>query len=462
MNIKYQQLAYDFCKDKEISRSKGIATYNLALYYSVNEDYEKSLTLLNEAIAIGKGLSWHRLLFNAYDVLSADMYETGKKDSSYFYMEKAHLLAEEMNSPYHILSSQINYGNYYMLEGDFVKARKHCHSALKISKERSFIAKQATIYDLLHEIEQMAGNHKYALEYYKRNRHLKDSISGEKHLKQINALKAKYDHAQQNTQIEKLKKDSILQKQKIERKNIIIFISILTGFFLSCLIYLLYREKTLKAQKRELTAQQKLLRSQLNPHFLFNALSSIQQYIYLQKEPKLVADYLAKFSRLTRRILHNSTQELIELNEEIDFLKDYMDLQKLRFDVPFEYNIHVDNELLDDEVKIPPMFTQPFIENSIEHGILNKKEKGKIDIHITKSKSQIQIELSDNGIGIEKSKFEKKNHQHRSIAINLTKDRLKAFDKKLRKKTELIIKDLSGIDETITGTKVTLKLPILY
>ena len=301
LNIKYQQLAYDFCKDKEVSRSKGIATYNLALYYSMNENYEKSLVLLKEAVAIGKSLPWYELLFNAYDVLSADMFETGKKDSSYFYMEKAHFLAEKMKSPYHMLSSQINYGNYYMLEDDYSKARKYCQSALKISKERNLIAKEATIYELLYEIEQKAGDYRNALDYYKKNRALKDSISGENHLNQINELKAKYDHAQQNAQIEKLKKDSIIQAQKIERKNSIIFFSILTGLLISCLIYLLHREKSLKAQKSELAAQQKLLRSQLNPHFLFNALNSIQQYIYLQKEPKLVADYLAKFSRLDKK-----------------------------------------------------------------------------------------------------------------------------------------------------------------
>ncbi len=462
LNIQYQQLAYDFCKDKKISRSKGIATFNLGLYYSNNKKFEKSNSLLKEAITIGEDLPWYELLFNVYDVLSANLSESGNQDSSFIYMQKAKNLAREMNSPYHILSSEINYGNYFMLENDFVKARKHSLVALDMSKERNLYAKELTIYDLLHEIEQKAGNHKSALDYYKKNKQLKDSISGEKHLNQINELIAKYDHAQQNAQIEKLKKDSILQKQKIERKNGIILISILTGLFISCLIYFLHREKSLKAEKRELAAQQKLLRSQLNPHFLFNALNSIQQYIYLQKEPKLVADYLAKFSRLTRRILHNSNQDLIELREEVDFLRDYMDLQKLRFDVPFEYSIHVDEELFDEEIKIPPMFTQPFIENSIEHGILNKKEKGKIDIHIAKNDDQIQIELTDNGIGIDKSIFKKKNHEHRSMAINLTKDRLKAFDKKLRTKTDLIIKDLAGMDETITGTQVTLKLPILY
>ena len=462
LNYEYLQKAYDFCKDKPDNRSKGMATYNLGLYYSFLKEFNKSKVLMMEAKAIGESLPWDRLLFNAYDVLSGDLSESGKMDSSFYYMEKAYALAQQMNSSYHIMRSQINFGNYYTMTGNYAKARLYGDLALKEAIARKLNSKKILIYDLLHEIESKSGNYDVALRHFKKKVELKDSILGEEHLEQVNELKARYDHVQQKSEIQKLKEDSLMQQRKIERKNSIIFISILTGLFISFVIYFLYREKTLKAEKRELDAQQKLLRSQLNPHFLFNALNSIQQYIYLQKEPKLVADYLAKFSRLTRRILNNSNKDLIEIKEEVDFLRDYMDLQKLRFDVPFDYSIIVDEELVDEGFKIPPMFTQPFIENSIEHGILNKKEKGKIDVHISRANDQVQIELIDNGIGIDKSTFKKKNSHHRSMAINLTKERLKALDKKLRARTDLIITDLAGVDKTITGTQVTLMLPLLH
>jgi LytS/YehU family sensor histidine kinase len=165
---------------------------------------------------------------------------------------------------------------------------------------------------------------------------------------------------------------------------------------------------------------------------------------------------------LVRRILQNSREDFISLGVEIDFLRDYMDLQQLRFDTPFKYKINVDETLDVNDVLIPPMFTQPFVENSIEHGNLEKISEGIIEIDFLQKNGILEIVIKDNGIGIDKTQFKLKNDKHRSLATKITYDRLKAMKPKMKRKSKLEIIDLSNFDNKITGTQVILNLPLLY
>ncbi|MFD2565834.1 sensor histidine kinase [Pseudotenacibaculum haliotis] len=169
---------------------------------------------------------------------------------------------------------------------------------------------------------------------------------------------------------------------------------------------LFYRQKRLRYEKNDLLLQQRLLRSQMNPHFTFNALYAIKNQI--ATDSKTATDYLLRFSRLLRLILENSVQNFVALEDELELLDKYMELQLLRFPEKFDYEISLENMERDELIFIPPMLLQPFIENSIEHGFNGIDYKGQILIKLKKLDKIISCTIIDNGIGISESSTQNK------------------------------------------------------
>lgn len=231
------------------------------------------------------------------------------------------------------------------------------------------------------------------------------------------------------------------------------------GFVIFMII--LYRIRELKLKQKAAELEQRFLRAQMNPHFIFNSLGAIQSYIF-KNEPIEAATYLANFSELVRLILDNSRKDLISIDKEIKTLDHYLSLQKLRFDEKFDYEFMVDEDLEKEHFSIPPMLAQPFIENSIEHGFLGMEKKGMILVSIHRKADHIQLICEDNGIGIEASKLKKKeNHKsHKSLATKITRERIKILSKIYKAKIKLEIKDLTKKGSGSSGTKVIFTIPI--
>mgnify|MGYP003683525079 CR=1 FL=1 len=205
------------------------------------------------------------------------------------------------------------------------------------------------------------------------------------------------------------------------------------------------------------------LLSQMNPHFIFNALNSIKLYI-INHEPKVAAYYLNKFSKLIRRILEASTSKEFTLQQELETMDLYMTIENIRFSNEIDFNIKVDEELNLTAIKVPPLVLQPFLENSLWHGLSSKKTAKKILVSIDKiDKNYLQIIIEDNGIGREASAKIKsdKSINRKSIGIRLTKDRLINFVKNLKNNFAIVYEDLVDEDKKATGTKVILKIPLL-
>ena len=222
-------------------------------------------------------------------------------------------------------------------------------------------------------------------------------------------------------------------------------------------------EKALKNSQRNLELEQKLLRSQMNPHFIFNSLTSIQNYIYKEK-PELAASYLGKFAKLMRLILENSRQEYIPFSKEIETLQLYLELQKVRFADKFDFQIVIDPLIDQDEVSIPPMFAQPFIENSLEHGIVHKSEQGQIKISFSLQDDYILFEVEDNGIGRAKAAQINKALKtgHHSYATTITEERLALIHEKSSLKEMVSIVDVLDEMNEVSGTKASFNIPYKY
>jgi ligand-binding sensor domain-containing protein len=217
------------------------------------------------------------------------------------------------------------------------------------------------------------------------------------------------------------------------------------------------QQKMLEIEKQMFELEQKTLRLQMNPHFIFNSLNSIQSYIINHKTELAVA-YLSTFSQLMRLILANSGSKFIVLKKELRSLKYYLELEKLRFDNKFEFHISVDKNIDDEFMAIPTMLIQPYVENAIIHGLLNKPGKGKIDIRFVLHNETIRCTITDNGIGREKAMQLSRNSGiiKKSQGMMITKSRLEVLNKQYGGGFSVEVADLKDNKGNASGTEVKL------
>ena len=280
--------------------------------------------------------------------------------------------------------------------------------------------------------------------------------------------------ASQTNQYELYKKENEarLATEKLKtRQAQFTSLGLLVGsLFIGTIGYLVYVSKRAKLQlESEKIQQEKQLlkeitevesqafRAQMNPHFIFNALNSIKGLI-VNKQDKEAAVYISKFSKLVRTVLDNSRSRTISISDEIDTLKMYMNLEILRFRDGFEYEIHVDSDLDIEDIAIPPVTLQPFVENSIWHGFKNSPRKNKITINISQLEKEILIEIEDNGVGMQESKYRKLHNSH---GINITKQRISNFSSD-QNVDRLIFKNILDPVGNSIGTLVRILIPIKH
>jgi putative methionine-R-sulfoxide reductase with GAF domain len=206
------------------------------------------------------------------------------------------------------------------------------------------------------------------------------------------------------------------------------------------------------------TYQLTALRAQMNPHFIFNALNSIQQFV-LQGNADEANKYLARFSKLQREILHHCDQHLITLEKEMEMLQLYLQLEQLRFQGHFDFSIEVDDDIDASEIRIPPMLLQPFVENAIWHGLMPGKEQRQVRISFQPEGDHLLLcMVQDNGIGREAAARNRKGSGHESKGLLLVNERLRILQQQYQQPFEAIITDKVHPDGTAAGTTVTLRV----
>ncbi|RSC93040.1 hypothetical protein EI424_11420 [Tenacibaculum singaporense] len=201
------------------------------------------------------------------------------------------------------------------------------------------------------------------------------------------------------------------------------------------------------------------LRSQMNPHFIFNALNSIQEYIY-SNDKKQASSYLVKFSRLIRMYLDHSRVSEITLQKEIDALFLYLALENSRMGGKLTYKIEVENSLKTNAILVPSLFIQPYIENAIKHGLLHKRGEKKLSINFYQSKTNLYCEVTDNGIGRESSRNMKRGKMHSSFSTKANTDRVKLMNIEKMIEMRVEVQDLKNKNNEAIGTKVQIVLPV--
>lgn len=231
------------------------------------------------------------------------------------------------------------------------------------------------------------------------------------------------------------------------------------GFFL---IFFAYRyqlnrqQKAAELQKELIASKLTAIQSQMNPHFIFNSLNSIQDLV-LQKDDQNAYGYITKFATLVRKVLHQSGQDFIEIDEELKVLQVYLDLEQLRFKNDLRFELSAVGV---EDIEIPPMIVQPFVENALKHGLLHKKGEKKLSVLFQFDQEQLVCFIEDNGIGRKKSAMirERQKKQHDSFSIQSIRSRFEILEKLFPGELGLVIEDLYDEEEAI-GTRVKVLVP---
>lgn len=370
--------------------------------------------------------------------------------------------AKGLRDKFHLSGVYTNLGWAYLEMNNTKQAKKYLNEGLAISKEYNLKSSIAESYAHLASLAEKEKQFKKALDYQRQSYELNEEITNEKNFKYVNDLIIKYDNEKFNLQIENLEKENKNVKLTLKRNKSIWITSSIVLAFLAIMIYILYRQRLLNNEKKILTLEQDMLRSQMNPHFVFNSLNSIKQYI-IANEQKNAVHYLNKFAKLIRKILDASRVKVVTLSDELETMDLYMSIENIRFSNEINFEVFVDEDINLDQVKIPSLILQPFLENALWHGLSSKKGQKNIKLAVeTTEEDTIKISISDNGIGREAAKkiADDKFVKRKSIGIALTKSRMSNFVKDFKNNFSVYFIDLKDEEGNPSGTEVVLRIPL--
>ena len=358
-------------------------------------------------------------------------------------------------------------GQFYLDQKDYPKALQNIQKALAYAKELDLMESIQNSELALSTIYEKLGQKNESLKHLKLYVVAKDSLQSQENIRQIvqTEMNDEFDKKEALLQKEQEKKEIVFEEQ-VKRHQLQIIFSILLLILAFGIVFLIYNrlqlKKTLTLQKELAEYEQKALHLQMNPHFVFNCLGSISSFI-VQNGTDSAIKYLAKFSKLMRLTLEYSKEALIPIDKEIESLQNYLELEQLRFNQVFDFTITKSSEI-EDDLALPPLLLQPFVENAIIHGLIPKQQKGKIAISFELENDNLLCTIIDNGVGFDASQKLKEQSVsiHKSMALDITKKRLEMMETTTQKKSTVVINELTDADGIILGTKVVLHLPIQY
>ena len=499
--LRYQR-ALAIAEMAEDSLRMASVLLNLANVESYLDRHEKAIELLQEAMEYrGHQLGWRLIALNNLGGCHLYIGDTAAAESRF---QEVIELARSVPDSMALSQALIDLGSVHSMSGRFESAFPMLEEALKIAlrlpqgrrlaearnalanhyqeegKYERALAQYQEVIQSSGEIELMAyallnmsqcleeqGRSKEALKVHKRWSDFRDSVKS-------------YDRAIKMSDLEQqLQKTKNAKKNELEARNRELLLSrriswLTIGLLLALFLFSLFllrrklhraaakRNELIETQEREKLELQ-LLRSQMNPHFFFNALYSIQNFI-LGNQPLESSRFLSKLARLMRATLEWNEKELISLDNELKILNDYLELEVLRFDDKFRFEIECDDELR-ESASIPPMIIQPFLENAIKHGFRGMEKDGLLELKIKEKGEALKIEVLDNGAGL-KAQTEKRTEnfggvEKTSVALELTDKRLAFLSKKYDFHCSRTLSDRSDAEEGATGVRVELILPLI-
>lgn len=404
----------------------------------------------------------------------------GKYDSALDYHLEALSIREGLPGKEGLARSLIGVGRGYRQLKNYPLAKQYLLKAHALVTEIMSKPMLRDVYENLAQVYAAEGNYSKAYDYHLLYADVKDSVLNEQTAAQLNELQTKYETGEKDKQIILLANEKQLQQKEVQRqaalKRAFIGGLVLVSLLAILLVYIfrqrLKNQKTLSLKdneikevnfKRQMTElEMKALRAQINPHFLFNCMNSINRMI-LNGESDKASIYLTKFSKLVRLILENAETPKVSLENELALLESYIQLEELRFKGKIHYQISVDESIEPGSTYLPSMVLQPFVENAIWHGLMHKEEseKGNISIAVKEENDRLFCTIEDNGVGRKRAQElrERSVLKSKSMGMKITEDRLRLLNHG-NSEPVIWITDLKDSMNHAAGTRIEINMPI--
>ena len=453
---------------------------NLANAYMATSQFEEAKNCFRRALLIDESLGNEKWI--AYDLENIGVMHNhlGNYDSALYFQLKSLEIRSKLPGKHEYAHTLQQVGQTYFLLKAYTKARQNLRKSYELAQEIQAKPVLRDAYLSMSQVYAAENNFQEAYAYQEMYNTIKDSIVGEKVNQQLSELQTKYETAEKEKQISLLANKMEIQEKEAQLQSSIkkallagIFLVLLLAASIIFTIRQRYSNRNLVAEKNKeisealfqhqmVELEMKALRAQINPHFFFNCMNSINRLI-LEEDIEHASRYLTKFSIMVRLILEHSETSQISLKDELKMLESYIQLEELRFKEKINFSILIDDGIEPENRFLPPMILQPFIENAIWHGLIHRETKGngQISILIKEYNNLLYFTIEDNGVGREKARLIGQNSvwKSKSLGIKITEDRLRLLNKeKLR---ELIrITDLKDDQEKTLGTRVDIHIPM--
>lgn len=491
-----------FLKEKYFD-SVGIFSIlnNIGIIYERNGDFDKSLEFYNRSLVISKKNNYQRSIVKSNLYIGKLFKKKKEYAKAFIFINKALEKSEEINDLNNVAISLNYMGSMYLsqeeptlayecykkserisleigkqqvlcesywglastflIEKKYEKALFYALNMKKIADELNLLDHQRSAAYLLLNIYKNTHNYKKALASHEEYKRVSDSLFNKENIQKITQLEYEYKYKQaldsasiRELQLTKTVTATNKDLEKSKQNYLLAIIGFLMVSILLGAIIFYLKFRNIKSKTKNIVIEQKLLRSQMTPHFIFNSLSVLQGMI-LNKEQEKSISYLSKFSKLLRIILENSRDKTVSLSQELAAVENYLALQNLE-NKAYNYKVVVDQSIDDSLFQIPPMLIQPFVENAIEHAFESKNENKMIDVDVKYLDDKLICIITDNGIGIDIQKVTKRKAKN-SLATVITSERLKVLSKDFKIKGWLTVEDRKVYNKQ--GTIVTLAIP---
>jgi tetratricopeptide (TPR) repeat protein len=512
--LKYFLVTLNYAQSVHDTAMLGFHYYNIGVVYNKQGKFAQARKYFQDALQYYAAAEKKNGMSDAYQSLGNTFNAEGKYDTAMSYYHKSYGLIDNTNDHYKKGMLHENIGDLYLrqqkyhqalneyrlAEGLYIKsdlpedmayisslignaclklnlsddALKAFSHGLDIAVRLNNKSLEQEFYAAISRIYKDKGDYKSAWEYDEKADQLKDSLFTAERSNELMKLQTQFETESKEKENKILRAENEITTARLQRNRLSLLLSaagIVTLFFAGLLLRKSYRRERkhssqlyilnaeLKQQQNEIESinnrlAMKALRSQMDPHFIFNCLNSLQECI-LNGDVDKANNYLARFSRLLRMILESSDEDYISLSRELQMLELYLSMEAGRMPGSFRYAIEVDADIDDDEVDVPSLLLQPLVENAIWHGLAGKSSGRELKIAVKKSDEAILCIVEDNGIGRQMHRV----NSHQSKGITILNERIRLLNAGNKNKGSLSYDDLKN-DDKPSGTRVTLRFPV--
>lgn len=482
--LYYFKRALEYSQKRNNSLGIAMNYLSIAGFYINRKDYKTARNYLDELLKVNQKRNDVFGLAVTAQYFGISYLEEGKDlDTAIAYFQKSYHQFKSLNHQHKQVELLANLGNCYFKKGDYSRAEAYYRQSLAHSKGLEHFGFIETNAHKLSQVLEKEGDYKAALSYFKLSKSYRDSIKLRDQNVKIEELTRKYNIEQKEAAIALLEKDKALQqaiveaqKENIERRKSLSYLLAIACFFILIILLLQYRNYQIKKKTNARIAKEEkekanaiyernmaqseilVTRLRINPHFLFNNLNAIMYLIQSEQNTKAIK-YLKIFSRYTRTVLETSEQYVIPLQEELKLAHYYLMLEENRFEKDFKFTVTGDGTPGIENISIPPLLLQPFLENAIWHGLLlSKRDEKKLNIELTLEENNTKIIIDDNGIGRKKRMQQNRGKVHKSMGTQIINERIELYNKSSSVKIDYKIIDKESENGEALGTQVVLNL----